>query len=46
LAKYKEGILGTDNRPGIGLPDRVAEPTAFMLDFMPFEERTFRSTAS
>ena len=42
LAKYKEGILGTDARPGIGLPDRVAEPTAFMLDFMPFEERTIQ----
>jgi Mu transposase, C-terminal len=43
LAKYKEGILGTtDNHPGIGLPDRVAEPTAFMLDFMPFEERTIQ----
>ncbi|MBV9180227.1 MAG: transposase [Acidobacteria bacterium] len=42
LAKYKEGILGTDNRPGIGLPDRIAEPTAFMLDFMPFEERTIQ----
>ena len=42
MAKYKEGILGTDNRPGIGLPDRVAEPTAFMLDFMPFEERTIQ----
>jgi putative transposase len=42
LAKYKEGILGTANRPGSGLPDRVAEPTAFMLDFMPFEERTIQ----
>jgi putative transposase len=42
LAKYKEGILGTDGRPGIGLPDRVAEPAAFMLDFMPFEERTIQ----
>jgi putative transposase len=42
LAKYKEGILGTDDRPGIGLPDRIAEPTAFMLDFMPFEERTIQ----
>jgi putative transposase len=42
LAKYKEGILGTGDRPGIGLPDRVAEPTAFMLDFMPFEERTIQ----
>jgi putative transposase len=42
LAKYKEGILGTADHPGIGLPDRVAEPTAFMLDFMPFEERTIQ----
>ena len=42
LAKYKEGILGTDDHPGVGLPDRVAEPTAFMLDFMPFEERTIQ----
>jgi putative transposase len=42
LAKYKEGILGTDGHPGIGLPDRVAEPTTFMLDFMPFEERSIQ----
>ena len=42
LAKYKEGILGTADHPGIGLPDRIAEPTAFMLDFMPFEERTIQ----
>ena len=42
LAKYKEAILGTNDRPGIGLPGRVAEPTAFMLDFMPFEERTIQ----
>jgi putative transposase len=38
LAKYKEGILGTADRPGVGLPDRIAEPTAFM----PFEERTIQ----
>jgi putative transposase len=42
LARYKEGILGSNNRPGVGLPDRVAEPTTFMLDFMPFEERTIQ----
>ena len=42
LAKYKEGILGAGERPGIGLPDRIAEPTAFMLDFMPYEERTIQ----
>jgi putative transposase len=40
LAKYKEGILGTADQPGIGLPDRIVDSTAFMLDFMPFEERT------
>jgi putative transposase len=46
LAKYKEGYLELMMVPGMGLPDRVAEPTAFMLDFMPFEERTAsRSTA-
>jgi putative transposase len=42
LARYKEGILGFADRTGIGLPDRVAEPTTFMLDFMPFEERTIQ----
>jgi putative transposase len=42
LAKHKEGILGAADHPGIGLPARVAEPIAFMLDFMPFEERTIQ----
>jgi len=42
LAKYKEGMLGGADHPGIGLPDRIAAPTAFMLDFMPFEERTIQ----
>jgi putative transposase len=42
LAKYKDALLGTGDRRGIGLPDRVAEPTAFLLDFMPFEERTIQ----
>jgi len=42
LAKYKEGILGTADHRGVGLPDRLSEPAAFMLDFMPFEERTIQ----
>jgi putative transposase len=42
LARYKEGILGSGDRPGVGLPDRIAEPTVSMLDFMPFEERTIQ----
>ena len=40
LAKYKTGILGTDTQPGIGLPERIADSESFMLDFMPYEERT------
>ncbi|CAG0995415.1 Transposon Tn7 transposition protein TnsB [Rhodocyclaceae bacterium] len=41
LAKYKSGLLGTDDgRPGIGLPERIVDTQAFMLDFMPFQERT------
>jgi putative transposase len=40
LARYKAGILGTDGQMGIGLPERVPDPHRFMLDFMPFEERT------
>lgn len=41
LAKYRAGLLGTDDgRPGIGLPGRIADTQAFMLDFMPFQERT------
>lgn len=40
LARYWEGIFGTDSQVGIGLPPRIADSLAFMLDFMPFEERT------
>jgi putative transposase len=42
LAKYKEGLVGTANRPGCGLPQRIIESDAFLLDFMPFEERTIQ----
>ena len=40
LAQFKAGILGSDTQPGIGLPERIADPLSFMLDFMPFQERT------
>lgn len=40
LARYKAGILGTNGQMGIGLPDPIRDPQRFMLDFMPFEERT------
>jgi putative transposase len=40
LVKWREGILGTQNRPGRGLPPRCADEEKVRLDFMPFEERT------
>ncbi len=40
LAKYEEGIFGTADRPGIGLPDRIMDESRLRLDLMPFETRT------
>jgi putative transposase len=40
LQKYEEGIFGTHERPGRGLPDRLLDETRLRLDFMPYEERT------
>lgn len=40
LARYKAGLLGKDGFRGIGIPAPIKDPTRFMLDFMPFEERT------
>ena len=41
-AKYASGILGTDGRPGIGIPERFLDPERVRLDFLPFEERTIQ----
>jgi putative transposase len=40
LQKYEEGILGTDERPGHGLPERLLDATELRLTFMPYAERT------
>ena len=40
LAKYREGVFGTTERPGTGLPHRAADEDRLRLDFMPFVERT------
>lgn len=40
LQKYKEGIMGTSENPGIGLLPRIHDERKLRLDFMPFEERT------
>jgi putative transposase len=40
LQKYAEGIFGTDERPGRGLPERLLDETELRLTFMPYAERT------
>ena len=35
LAKWREGILGSDTVPGTGLPPRVIETEKLRLDFLP-----------
>lgn len=40
IEKYKEGILGSDTRPGIGLPARVMDENRLRLDFMPYISRS------
>jgi putative transposase len=39
---YEEGLIGTKDRPGIGLPDRVSDEDRLRLDFMPHLERTIQ----
>jgi putative transposase len=40
LQKYEEGIFGSAEHLGRGLPDRLLDETRLRLDFMPYAERT------
>jgi putative transposase len=40
IAKWQEGILGTNKKPGIGMPQRILDEQRLKLDLMPFETRT------
>lgn len=42
LAKYREGVFGSEYRPGVGLPARIADEDRLRLDFTPFLERTIQ----
>ncbi|MDC4652066.1 DDE-type integrase/transposase/recombinase [Acinetobacter baumannii] len=42
LAKYTEGILGTAEKKGIGLPPRIIDENKLKLDFMPFVMRSIQ----
>lgn len=40
VKKYEEGIFGTGDKPGTGIPARVTDEERLRLDFMPYIERT------
>ena len=40
LRRYEEGVFGTAERPGRGLPDRLLDERQLRLDLMPYAERT------
>ena len=40
LKKYEEGIFGSAQRPGSGLPPKVVNELRLKLDFIPYFERT------
>ena len=40
LNKYREGIFGNEEHPGVGLPSRVVDERKLRLDFLPFFERS------
>lgn len=40
IEKYRQGILGTANTKGVGLPSPIRDPNRLKLDFLPFEYRT------
>jgi putative transposase len=40
VKKYEEGVFGTKDKPGTGLPARVMDEDRLRLDFMPYIERT------
>jgi putative transposase len=42
VRKYEEGILGTKDKPGTGLPPRITDEDRLRLDFMPYIERTIQ----
>lgn len=42
LLKYKEGLLGSDQVEGIGIPERISDEKKMYIDFLPPHERTIQ----
>lgn len=40
VKRYEQGIFGTAEQPGIGVPERFLDETRLRLELMPYEERT------
>lgn len=40
IEKYRQGVFGTKDMPGRGLPARITDEDRLRLDLMPYEERT------
>ncbi len=38
--KYKQGVFGTDETLGAGLPSRISDEQRLKIDFLPYEERS------
>ena len=43
VKKYEQGIFGTKEQPGVGLPARLVDEDRLRLDFMPYVERTVQA---
>lgn len=42
IKQYQDGILGTDQIPGIGFVKLAGDPEKLRMDLLPFEERTIQ----
>lgn len=42
IKQYEAGILGTEEVPGRGLPQKITDEDLLLLDLMPYEERTIQ----
>lgn len=42
IRKYEEGVFGTKEKPGTGIPARITDEDRLRLDFMPYIERTIQ----
>lgn len=42
IEQYREGIMGSKNRPGCGYPGKIYDGQRFLIDFLPIEFRTLQ----